>query len=673
MAPTAIPLRSMLNTHEKPYKDGQSTSKRLGSVCCFQKHKIHILLTDRDIGIAQHSTATMLSRLFVWLVATLLVALAQASGPLVAHRQPLVREAVARQNKARALSVAHIHRRLAEISLEKRDQVFSNSTSLDKSFEGVTLLKISGEATKNLNQEQANPKEEVVGVTAGIEIVCARCYTKGNAKATLELETDFNATQAIEGIEQAVSNTLEQIEEWVDGIEFDFGEFELDIPSPNITFDIDLDIFPGAMIEFQFDGVEMYVELDVTLGAGLSYRLNLYKSHELGIELAADLFMGLVFSVDLLLNVDTEVTINSGFHLLLDDGILLRLAMFAKETSKVDFNGGTFEFLPVTVKTSGVVLTGIIQLSLRAGFSLSTPDITPGFNIELGDAFNLDELTKASAGIEARVYANVAVLSTNVTADLTEDAECALPVVQEYAFAVGVAAGATAGLGGHVWGPVGAAATAVFATTLATACARDGSKVTANPAAARMLAREPQDGDAELTTTTLERENTYSATLCRSTGLADCPASLVTVEEIIATETLVTAVPSGAEATFPETTQLQVLSTVGFGTNAKSMVSETAKPDDKDKDGNDGNDGDSFFDKKTGGVDNKLIIGLSVGLGVPLILAVIAGVIFCQRRRAGHRYDRPPVTTVEQTSTSYMGGGWKPQQPTQVVRPIYNN
>lgn len=154
--------------------------------------------------------------------------------------------------------------------------------------------------------------------------------------ATLRIDEAINATQALHEVENSVSNTMHQIADWVDDIEFHISEFELDIPAPNITFDVDMPAFPGTTLEFQFDGVEIFVELDIMLSAGLNYRLNLYKSKELGIELADDLFLGLIFSIDLILTVESEITITSGFHILLDDGVLLKLALFAKETSDIE-------------------------------------------------------------------------------------------------------------------------------------------------------------------------------------------------------------------------------------------------------------------------------------------------------------------------------------------------
>ena len=248
--------------------------------------------------------------------------------------------------------------------------------------------------------------------------------------------------------------------------------------------------------------------------------------------------------------------------------------------------------------------------------------------------------------METRVYANIAELTTNVTANTADDAECALDVVQEYQFVLGIAAGATANIAGNVWGPTGTAEKALFATTLASACAIDGPKPQRTAA---LAVRQQRDRDPETTTTTLTRKQTYTASLCAS-SLVDCPASLLTVQKITGVETLITAVPSGIKATFPDPVQLEVLSTFDFGTRVKSMVSETPSKPIEDDDSNDtpkgNNDGDGEVNTDTGneangktdstdtpdashaktsGNNNKLIIGLSVGLGVPFIAAVIGG------------------------------------------------
>jgi hypothetical protein len=188
-----------------------------------------------------------------------------------------------------------------------------------------------GQASKESSEDKK--LEEEIEASVGVEFFCARCYTRGKVRATLTLEDDFDVSKTVETVEDSISDTIDQIKTWIGDVDVHLSEFEVDIPAPNITFDIDLDAFPGTILEFQFDGVEIFVELDITLGSNLSYKLNLFKSTQLGMELDEDLFLGLVFSIDLFLSVDSEITITSGFHLLLEDGVLIRLALFAKEAS----------------------------------------------------------------------------------------------------------------------------------------------------------------------------------------------------------------------------------------------------------------------------------------------------------------------------------------------------
>ncbi len=56
----------------------------------------------------------------------------------------------------------------------------------------------------------------------------------------------------------------------------------------------------------------------------------------LGFKIGEDLLVGVVFTVDLILTASAEVTIESGFHLKLEDGFALELNMFAKEVAKLE-------------------------------------------------------------------------------------------------------------------------------------------------------------------------------------------------------------------------------------------------------------------------------------------------------------------------------------------------
>ena len=89
---------------------------------------------------------------------------------------------------------------------------------------------------------------------------------------------------------------------------------------------------PEAVLEFQLDDTELYVDLSTTFSGGITYSLPLYQQG-LGVDLDELLFLGFVFSVDLILSVEDEVTVNHGFHIKLDDEVVLKIGMFSKEAT----------------------------------------------------------------------------------------------------------------------------------------------------------------------------------------------------------------------------------------------------------------------------------------------------------------------------------------------------
>jgi hypothetical protein len=216
------------------------------------------------------------------------------------------------------------------------------------------------------------------------------------------------------------------------------------------------------------------------------------------------------------------------------------------------------------------------------------------------------------------VWADVAQFVTNVTAaPAGSGSTCELPVVEEYSFLLGANAGATLAIGEHTWGPTPNTQIPIWYTTLLDACAVTGSATAAASAAAATIAARD-----DLTTTTTSTEITYTATACLSTGLVNCPVSLQSTSKNTVTKTLVTAVPSGSEVTFPATVQNTVVSTLAFGTNIReisatsgSPVSYVPTPSSRSS---------SVIEGETGGVSNKVIIGVSVGVGVPVLVTIVA-------------------------------------------------
>ncbi|KAK8117333.1 uncharacterized protein PG998_005614 [Apiospora kogelbergensis] len=551
-------------------------------------------------------------------------------------------------------------RAVAEISRREVSPVLRNSTSFEKSWNGATLFSYHG-TSKNGNAT----------ATAGVEVVCASCYLKAKATAELSIDKSFNVSTAFHNLTKQIAtqfdNATDTAVDWVgdyvkhtfanlqDGIDLD----DFAPPPVDVDFNIVIPHMPECRLKFSFDGLELYMLMDNKLSAGVTYNLNLYSSNTpIGISAGKELGIGVIFSVDLILTADAEVDIRSGFHLKLDDGASFSLAMFAdikhppvkkKPTNAETSKGGKFEFLPVTVQSAGGILKAVLRLGVHAGFNVKTPDTgIPGL--------------EASAGIEVGVLAHVAEFVTNVTAPSTpkrgdgHHGGCAMRVMESYQLAIGAAAGATVAIAGEKWGPVPQTVVPIFYTTLADACATSpaaqqptttavGASATSKMTAA-VPAIAPRQQTGDLKTTTLTTKAVLTGVACRSSGLVNCPASLQKTIKATSTRTLVTAVPSGVKATFPPTTHSSVATTVDFGSRAKRLYETTGSPS-------------SFVPQPTSpvdkvvdavhGVDRRVIVGVSVGVGSLVIIAVAAGCwLFLKRRKA--RYQ--PVSRISQVQVS---------------------
>lgn len=277
--------------------------------------------------------------------------------------------------------------------------------------------------------------------------------------------------------------------------------------------------------------------------------------------------------------------------------------------------------------SAGVVINAILRLGIKAGLELGTP-------AGLDDIAAL-EFTDVSTGVEVGVWVDVAQFKTNVTIGTnTEETPCEIHVVQEYILALGANAGATLAIGHHTWGPEFETNIPIFFTTLAEACATKEFPVNVPTTAPFVQARQ------DLETTTTVTEVTQTATRCLSAGLLSCPASLQTTSRNKVTTTLTATITSGEDVVF--TTENTIVSASTFGSNIRKMeatsgspVSFVPKPTSTGKNGDAGDNGDegdddhgsSILKGKTGGVSNKIIIGVSVGVGVPVLIAIVAGFV----------------------------------------------
>ncbi|KAH8692049.1 hypothetical protein BGW36DRAFT_303514 [Talaromyces proteolyticus] len=510
-----------------------------------------------------------------------------------------------------------VRRALIAATVDKRDPLFSNSTSLDKSFDGAVLFSFEQDAS------QGNLTESI-----SVEITCTACYITGTATVQFTIDNNFNASQAfhqfLDSFESEVDNITSQaitgIENYVkteaqDILSLDFQD--ISYPTIPLNFTLDIPPIPQCHLKFQFDGLELYMLLDTTLSVGATYTLNLFTSKDpIGIAIGENLLLGVVFAIDLILDVNAEIDIRSGFHIKLDDGAALDINMFNTDVANIALKGGHFEFLPVRVSNAGATFSAILRLSIHAGLETGERGLTVD-----GHTFG-----NFSTGIEVGVFINVAEFITNVTTPTVSDSNssCEIQVMEEYRFAVGAEAGATLAVDKHSWGPSPETTIPIWYTTLEACAAQTTPSTTSVGAGVTARAARRQN---DLTTTTISTAVTYTGVECQSSGLVNCPVSLQSTSTFSITSTLVTAVASGSTATFPATVQNTVLTTIPFGLNAQTMTATSGSPVSYTPQATHGSVNGSGRDD-VGGLseeDKRIAIGVSVGVGVPVLIAIAAG------------------------------------------------
>jgi hypothetical protein len=197
---------------------------------------------------------------------------------------------------------------------------------------------------------EAETSEGNVSLSAGLEIICTTCYIKGTATAQLTIDGNFNVSQAFQNFTSKVEGdvynltnaTIDSFETYFEKIatdisSLDFHLDDLDFPTLNDTsFDLAIPDIPECQLLFKFDGLELYMEIDTTLSTGATYTFNLYKSETpIGISAGQDLEVGIVFTVDVILSVEAEIDISSGFHIQLNDGVAINIPIFSQDISSI--------------------------------------------------------------------------------------------------------------------------------------------------------------------------------------------------------------------------------------------------------------------------------------------------------------------------------------------------
>jgi hypothetical protein len=183
-------------------------------------------------------------------------------------------------------------------------------------------------------------------ISDNIKINCISCYVTGNLSASFTADGTFNASQAFSSLEAEFSDVIHNFtaivtNEIVNTTESDLkdlanGDFDaITLPTMPLNLTLDVAGIPQTQLQLNFSNFDLYVELETIL-SGPEYTINLYTSETpLGLAAGQEADLGVFFTVDLLLSVDFEIDILSGFHLKLDDGISLTLNLFDKNISTV--------------------------------------------------------------------------------------------------------------------------------------------------------------------------------------------------------------------------------------------------------------------------------------------------------------------------------------------------
>ncbi|KAL4982731.1 hypothetical protein BDW68DRAFT_182260 [Aspergillus falconensis] len=501
-----------------------------------------------------------------------------------------------------------------------------NETSLTKSWADATLFSVGMSSSANASVAS---EDATLELQSGLAVICTACYINGSVSGFLTVEGDFNVTEAIDSVADEIANVTDSaidqletfVDEFIDNITDIDSITDFDFPAwPTLDLDLDLDDaagFPEIHAQFEFNDLELYLELNVQLSAGATYTLNLFTSQSVAGFAIPGLEAGALFKVSLVLIAEAEIDISSGVHIKLDDAFALELELFNKNISSITLPGGRMEFLPVTIEGHGS-LQALLQLEASVGFEIASPDSV------------LAEIASFSAGIGAQVFAYVADFLVQADASSSDDADCAVEVLAEYTLAVGAAAGATVAVAEYEWGPAPSTTVPLFYTKLASICA--GSK-TSSSTTTPIPTLEGRDNDLEKTTTTVSTTSTYTMVSCASKGLVNCPVRLQSTTSVERAMTTVVTVGPDVEATFPVNTFSTLTAAVSFGDNVRSFGATSGTPVSyvppqatSSQTGGAESNGDESVDSgedSDNSNKNKLIIGLSVGLGVPAIIALV--------------------------------------------------
>jgi hypothetical protein len=183
----------------------------------------------------------------------------------------------------------------------------------------------------------------------GVEITCESCYVKGGFTASLKVRG--NSTDALTKYTNDVHDSVRNVTQTAfnqitDGLQAstpsnatsgDRGTANVQLPTVEVDFGLDLVPLPGVSAQFQFnEGLELYLLLNTKIAVGSTYIVNLFSSKTpLDVTIGSNITTGVALDMDLVLTSRNPIDVTSGFHLRLDKGASMEFDLFSSNVSNV--------------------------------------------------------------------------------------------------------------------------------------------------------------------------------------------------------------------------------------------------------------------------------------------------------------------------------------------------
>jgi hypothetical protein len=175
--------------------------------------------------------------------------------------------------------------------------------------------------------------------------VCTKCYITGNVHTELSVDSNFNVSDALvetihdigDAFNDTVSAIADAFHEYTDDMSANFSSFangDLGVPDIDVPLEMNITSTPEASFQIRFDGLEIYLQLQTIVAAGSSITIPLFETSPTTGPLKG-LHVATWFTIDLILDVRRTVSMSSGLHLRLEDGIAIAIDLFGDTPSEV--------------------------------------------------------------------------------------------------------------------------------------------------------------------------------------------------------------------------------------------------------------------------------------------------------------------------------------------------